>query len=226
MARTPEISLRISVDGSSAKTGIAQVEQHFGSLKNSIASIERSNASLTSSFARIGHAAAAAFGGAQITQAADSWANLEGRLKIATGSLQEASKAMADVYRIAQQSGQDMASVGDIYQKLSRNARQYNMDQAAVAGVTQDIANAIKLSGATAQGAQGALLQFGQALSAGQLRGEELNSILEQTPALAEAIARGMGRTTGELRKMGEAGQLEAGKVLAAIRNEIGRAHV
>lgn len=223
MAQSPEVSIRISVDGSSVKTGISQAEQHFDGLKNHIDSIERSSAALTSSISRMGHATVAAFSIQGMAQAADAWTNLESRIKISTGSVQEAGKAIGDVFRIAQKSGQDLSSVGDIYQKLSRNARQYGMDQSAVAGVTQDIANAMKLSGASAESASAALMQFGQALSSGQLRGEELNSVLEQAPALAEAIARGMGKTTGELKKMGEDGLLPVKSVLQAIRSESAR---
>jgi hypothetical protein len=49
------------------------------------------------------------------------------------------------------------------------------------------------------------------------LRGEELNSVLEQAPALAEAIAKGMGRTTGELRALGEAGALSVREIVSAL---------
>jgi lambda family phage tail tape measure protein len=79
------------------------------------------------------------------------------------------------------------------------------------------------LSGSSATSSQAALVQFGQALASGTLRGDELNSVMEQTPALAEAIARGMGKTLGELRKLGEEGQLAAGDVLKAISKESAR---
>ena len=69
------------------------------------------------------------------------------------------------------------------------------------------------ISGASAQAAKAALTQFGQALASGQLRGEELNSILEQTPALAKAIAQGMGITVGQLRSVAAEGKI-TGEVL------------
>ena len=161
MAQARDISLRISVDGSSAKTEINQIEQKFGELGTRLAVIERSSTALTSSLSRMGHAAAVALGGQGIIQAADAWANLESRIKLSTSSIQEAGQSMSDVFKIAQKSGQDLSTIGDLYQKISRNARQYGMDQAAVAAVTNDIANAMKLSGASAQSASAALMQFG-----------------------------------------------------------------
>lgn len=73
------------------------------------------------------------------------------------------------------------------------------------------------ISGASATAAQAALTQFGQALASGQLRGEELNSVMEQTPALAKAIADGMGVSVGELRKKAQDGEMTIEKVIQAL---------
>lgn len=68
--------------------------------------------------------------------------------------------------------------------------------------------------------AEAATFQFSQAMSSGTLRGEELNSILEQMLPLAEAIATGLGITTGQLRKLGEQGMLTSKNVMAAILSQ------
>ena len=57
-------------------------------------------------------------------------------------------------------------------------------------------------------------MQFGQAMVSGELRGEELNSVMKQTPGLADAIAKGLGITTAELKAMGKAGP----KVIEALK--------
>ncbi|WP_082178072.1 tape measure protein, partial [Acinetobacter baumannii] len=64
-----------------------------------------------------------------------------------------------------------------------------------------------------------ALVQFGQALASGTLRGEELNSVMEQTPALAKAIAKGMGITVGELRSVAAEGKITSQEIVKALRN-------
>ncbi len=48
--------------------------------------------------------------------------------------------------------------------------------------------------------------------------GEELNSVMEQTPGLADAIAKGLGITTAELKAMGKAGELAIPKVIEALK--------
>ena len=86
--------------------------------------------------------------------------------------------------------------------------------------LTESITQATALSGANAQGATAAITQFSQAIASGVLRGEELNSILEQSPRLARALADGLGVTTGELRKLGEAGALTGERVILALQGQ------
>ena len=55
---------------------------------------------------------------------------------------------------------------------------------------------------------QAALMQLGQALGSGALRGDELNSIIEQAPRLANAIADSFGVPIGQLKDLGKEGKL------------------
>ena len=62
------------------------------------------------------------------------------------------------------------------------------------------------VSGASAGAADAVLTQFGQALGSGILRGDEFNSVMEQTPALAKAIATGFRRYYWRTSQYGERG--------------------
>jgi tape measure domain-containing protein len=92
-------------------------------------------------------------------------------------------------------------------------------EQQDALSITESISQALRLSGASATEARSSLLQFGQALASGVLRGEELNSVLEQTPRLAKAIAEGLGVTVGQLLKMGKEGELSATRIIAALES-------
>ena len=78
-------------------------------------------------------------------------------------------------------------------------------------------AAAVRVSGASAATSAAGITQFGQALSSGRLNGDELRSVLENLPRLAQALADGLGVTVGELRRMGEAGELTGQKVAGAL---------
>jgi tape measure domain-containing protein len=86
--------------------------------------------------------------------------------------------------------------------------------------MTSTVTKAIQLGGSSTQEAEAAVQQFIQAMQGGVLRGEEFNSIMEGGYGLAEALAKGLGVTTGELRKMAENGELSAERVLAALAKQ------
>ncbi|WP_110975618.1 tape measure protein [Acinetobacter sp. WCHAc060042] len=143
----------------------------------------------------------------------DAYTGMQNRLKLVTESQEQLNLAMSDTFVIAQKSYQSWDSVIQVYQRFSDNAKTLKIDMAKTAELTETVSKAVAISGASTQVAEAALTQFGQALASGTLRGEELNSILEQTPALAKAIAQGMGITVGQLRSVAAEGKI-TGEVL------------
>lgn len=73
------------------------------------------------------------------------------------------------------------------------------------------------IGGASAQGQSAAMLQLTQAMAAGALRGEELNSILENAPGIARAIESYMGVAEGSIKKYAEEGLITAEVVKNAM---------
>lgn len=73
------------------------------------------------------------------------------------------------------------------------------------------------IGGASAQGQAAAMLQLTQAMAAGALRGEELNSILENAPGIARAIERYMGIAEGSIKSYAEKGAVSATVVKNAL---------
>ena len=73
------------------------------------------------------------------------------------------------------------------------------------------------IGGATAEGLSAAMLQLTQAMAAGALRGEELNSILENAPGIARAIESYMGIAEGSIKQYAEQGLITAEVVKNAM---------
>ena len=73
------------------------------------------------------------------------------------------------------------------------------------------------IGGATAEGQSAAMLQLTQAMAAGALRGEELNSILENAPGIARAIESYMGIAEGSIKSYAEQGAITADVVKNAL---------
>lgn len=73
------------------------------------------------------------------------------------------------------------------------------------------------IGGATAEGQSAAMLQLTQAMAAGALRGEELNSILENAPGIARAIESYMGVAEGSIKQYAEQGLITSEVVKNAL---------
>jgi tape measure domain-containing protein len=153
-------------------------------------------------------------------QLADSVTVLRNQLALSTGSIQQAEVAYGALFQIAQRSRTSFTELGATFASISRATGELGISQGRLLAVTEAIGNAIAISGGSAAGAQAALMQLSQGFASGTLRGEELNSVMEQTPRLARAIADGLGITIGQLRQMGQEGKLTAQAVLGALESQ------
>ncbi|WP_119048172.1 tape measure protein [Acinetobacter pittii] len=201
-------------------------ERNARNLGNELVSIERKGEFASKSMdslsvatrALAGHMAGLLTVGSAISKM-DTYTGLQNRLKLVTNNQAELNKATEDTFRIAQKTYSAWDSVLQVYQRFSDNAKTLNLTMDDTARLTETVSKAVAISGASAEAADAALVQFGQALASGTLRGEELNSVMEQTPALAKAIAKGMGITVGELRSVAAEGKITSQEIVKALRN-------
>ncbi len=201
-------------------------ERNARNLGNELVSIERKGEFASKSMdslsvatrALAGHMAGLLTVGSAISKM-DTYTGLQNRLKLVTNNQVELNKATEDTFRIAQKTYSAWDSVLQVYQRFSDNAKTLNLTMDDTARLTETVSKAVAISGASAEAADAALVQFGQALASGTLRGEELNSVMEQTPALAKAIAKGMGITVGELRSVAAEGKITSQEIVKALKN-------
>lgn len=161
-----------------------------------------------------------------LISAADEMVTLNARLKLSTSSVEDFTRAQKELFDIAQRTRSGLGETINLFSRISLATKDAKVGQDVLLDVVETINKAVQLSGASTQAAEAALVQLGQGLASGTLRGEELNSVLEQTPALADAIAKGMGITRGELRKFGQEGKIGAQQVIDALqkqRDEVNR---
>lgn len=151
---------------------------------------------------------------------ADEWTNLGNRIRLVTNGSAEFEAAQSNIVNIARETRQSLSATGELYQRIATNQKELGLSGQEVADVVKTISQSLVISGASAQSAQAALVQLGQAFASGVLRGEELNSVLEQAPALARTIADGLGVPIGKLRELGAAGKLTTAEVIAALQGQ------
>lgn len=156
----------------------------------------------------------------ELAQAADTYTNLSARINIATKDGGDFTSAMAGVHQVALMTNSSLEATGDLFTRLNGVGKEMGMTQQNSLDLTKTINQAIQTSGGSAQASEAAVQQFIQAMQGGVLRGEEFNSIMEGGYGVAEALAKGLGVTTGELRKMAENGELGAERVYKALLSQ------
>ena len=218
----------------------AQLRQEMARADSSVAQvsgrIDRQLAQVDSAFDRLGLSAqrvggilkgalAIGIGGAGIgalVSQAEAYTTIANRLKLVTSNSAEFTAAQNSVFNIAQKAGQPLGATAELYQRIAQNQDALKLSGKGVAGIVETISKTMVISGASAVSSSAALVQLGQAFASGTLRGEELNSIMEQAPALSQAIAKGMGVSVGALRALGAEGKLTAESVVQALQAQQG----
>lgn len=156
----------------------------------------------------------------ELAQAADTYTNLSARIYIATKDGGDFKAAMAGVHQVALMTNTSLDATGSLFTRLNTVGKEMGMTQQNTLDLTKTINQAIQTSGGTAESSEAAITQLLQAMQGGVLRGEEFNSIMENGYGVAEALAKGLGVTTGELRKMAENGELSAERVYKALLSQ------
>ena len=138
----------------------------------------------------------------------DMFVGLQNRLKLVTNSQTELNQAMTDTFAIAQKTRQSWDSAAQVYQKFQQNADKLGLSMSEVARISETVSKGVAISGTSADSANAAMMQLGQALASGVLRGEEFNSVNEQANGVLQVLAKGLGVAIGDLRKMANEGKL------------------
>ncbi|WP_411670678.1 tape measure protein [Acinetobacter baumannii] len=147
----------------------------------------------------------------------DTYTSIQNQLKLVTDGQNQLNTAMDNTFEIAQRSRSSWESTATVYQKLAMNAKDVGLAQEDIGRLTETISKGIALSGATATQADAAIMQLGQALGSGALRGDEFNSVMENGYGLMQLIAKGMNVPIGQLKSMAENGELTSEKVTKAL---------
>jgi tape measure domain-containing protein len=209
-------NLRISVDSRDVKRAATDLDQ----LNRSSTSAEQGANKASSAFRGLG-AVLASLGIAAIAREtimlADTFTRMNGQIALVTNNAQELVAVEKSLFAMSQKTRVGYESTVSLFTRLARSTENLGVSQQSVMRVTETINKAMIVSGSSAEQASGALMQLGQAFASGALRGDELNSVMEGMPRVAQAIAEGMGITVGELRKLGAQGKLTGAEVYTAL---------
>lgn len=207
---------KLAMSGTRAEREITALEAANSHLRNTLNSVLGPMRMMRDMLLAIG----VGLGIRQIIEAADSWKLLEGRLKLVTSSAAELAAVQTSLFASAQRTRSGFEATVELYARLARSSKTLGTSQADLINITETINRTMLISGTSAESANAAMIQLGQGLASGALRGDELNSVMENAPRLAEAIAVGMGKTMGQLRSLGAQGKITGQQIVDALLSQ------
>ncbi|MEH3581089.1 phage tail tape measure protein [Enterobacter cloacae] len=237
MATLRELIIKISANSSSFQSEIARASRmgtdYYRTMEQggkkaaaatretqrSLADLNSQLATVRSSAAGLAGAWAGAFATHQLIAFADTWNQLNGRLRLASSSSEDYVESQRVLMEISQRTGTSLEANSNLYSRIAQSLRDAGYASADVAKVTETVATSLKLSGASTEEASSVITQLSQALGSGVLRGEEFNSIMENGGRLAKLLADGLGTTVGGLRNMANNGELTTNKIVPLLTN-------
>lgn len=134
-----------------------------------------------------------------------------------TGSAEEVTAMRSALFASAQRSRGDYQTTADSVSKLGLMAGSAFTGPQEIIDFTEQLNKKFKIAGTSSAGIDAAMLQLTQAMGSGVLRGEEFNSVLEQSPNIIQSIAKYMKVPQGKLKDMASDGLITAQKVKQAI---------
>ncbi len=147
----------------------------------------------------------------------DDLASTRARLNLIVDDGGSVSELEKKIMASAQRSRAAYFDTASAIASLGSNAGAAFANTDEIIAFMEQINKQFVIGGASAQGQSAAMLQLTQAMAAGALRGEELNSILENAPGIARAIESYMGVAEGSIKQYAEQGLITADVVKNAL---------
>jgi len=209
-----EFTIVVKLDTRQAKSNSKQLENSLGGLERKVQGIASGFKAVTSLYL----VKEATRYVKALIDLGDAYTNIQNRLRTVTDTSEQLASVTDSLFQIANRTRSSFAGTAEVYARIGLSAKELGRSQQELLNFTESLNKAVILSGASSQEASAGLIQLSQGLASGALRGDELRSVLEQLPAVADVIAKHLGVTRGQLRQLGQEGALSAQIVLDAFK--------
>lgn len=147
----------------------------------------------------------------------DTQTQITARLNLMNDGLQTTEQLSELIYQSALRSKSSYSDTADAVGKMGLNAKNAFSSNQELIAFTEQVNKQFNIGGASAQEQSNAMVQLTQAMAAGALRGQDLNSILAAAPGIARTIEESMGWASGSIKQYAEDGKVTASVVKNAL---------
>lgn len=234
-------SIVVEIDGTGAVVGARKVQASLNDIERATKSVDGgmrrvgdASRSATSSMYGLGTAAKAAMAYFSVSTMANfaksvldagvAMDSLQRSFVAISGSQGGAASQLAFLRQESDRLGQNFYTLAPAFKNISAAAAGTALEGQGVREVFSSIVEASTALGMSSADTEGALRALAQMMSKGTVQAEELRGQLgERLPGAFQIMARALGKTTPELNKMLEQGEVLSDVALPALAKEITR---
>jgi len=216
-----DIVYNLDVNTSKFMQGMNDANSRLGGLGGSMEKTDAQANRLTSSMSKLGIAIGAAIsiqGMKVLTEASEKFTLLQARIDRLSTSAEDGAQSYNKLLKVANSTGSDLRTTVQVWESLTGSLKEMGKTNDEIIEVTELLQKMGTLGGSSAEEMKNGLRQLGQSFAGGIVRGEEFNSVLENTPEIARQLAKGLGVPFGELRQMMLDSKLTSEAVFTALQ--------
>lgn len=174
---------------------------------------------LTAPLAGIG----AALGTREIIRLTDTWTDLNSRVALAAGGMEQGAEVMQRLGEVARRTYSSLEQTAEGYLLNATAMRELGYSTSQTLDYTEAVNNALVISGAKGQRSEAVMNALSKAMAGGKLSGDNLNTVIEQGGRLAEALAEGLGVGVNQLRALGSQGKITGRDIVRSLSTQMER---
>lgn len=153
----------------------------------------------------------------KLMEASDAYSGMQARLQMVSGSAERTAQMNDMIFQSALRARGSYDGMLDSVSKIAMTAKEAFPDARTVVPFVEEIQKLFAIGGTGVQQQKDAMLQLTQALGSGKLQGDEFRSIAEAAPLIEQMVAKEMGVTQGQLKKLSSQGAITADVLRDAI---------
>lgn len=198
-----DFSVKVKVDPNEAVKGLDLVHESLSGIESLVAKI-----GLAVGLVELGHKA---------FELSETYEQVQNRLRLVTKDEEDLRDVTHELFLVSEETRASVSGTVEIYTRLSRAAQGLNIPQHDLLEVTRALNEAAIISGKSTESLSGVVGQLALGLQTGTLNGRALKLILRDFPDIAEALAKQLGVSSNEFKKLGEEGKISAQDLLQAL---------
>lgn len=158
---------------------------------------------------------------AGMARISDGWVELNDRMRLAASTQEDYEKGMQRLREISDRTYTSMTNNAEVYINALAPLRERGFTDSEALQFVEAIGLGLVASDAKGEKATATINQLSNALQDGALRGDAFNSVIRNTPAIAQALADGLKVSREQLAKMAKEGELTTSKWVPALLSQV-----